>query len=224
MELAVIFHPRVSFFFFFFFNCQLEAPPFQKLRTLASVLSPFQGRHLARLEPATGCAMDRFRRLGIFLVPVLKNWPPFSPPCPPAGGPAQMVLGGNLRSFPKPEMEADTYLGGGGRKSVLGWKPGIAKETGLVMATMGSGSWDGSSSAWCGLLASGPGCMVSHSHFPALLLSVSGQPIGKWVLAEILLQTTRGSNQGQARRNWFFQPKKQTKLLCGPFSLESRAG
>lgn len=50
----------------------------------------------------------------------MKDCTPFSPPFPPAGEPAQMVLGMNLRSFPKPEMEADTSLGGGDRKSVSG--------------------------------------------------------------------------------------------------------
>lgn len=104
--------------------------------------------------------MARSRRLGIFLVRVLKNWPPFSPPCPPAGGPAQMVLGGNLRSFPKPEMEADTYLGGRWeevslgagsqalpRKPVSRWPP-WAQGPGMVLLQLGVVSLQAAQAAW----------------------------------------------------------------------------
>ena len=55
--------------------------------------------------------------------------------------------------------------------------------------------------------------MVSRSSFPARLRGFSVQPIGKWVWAEILLQKSRGSNQGQARRNLFFQPQTNKTTL-----------
>lgn len=106
--------PPKSFYFF----KPVRSPTFQELGALASVLSPSLGGCLARTEPCD-VAVDGFRRLGVFLVPALEK-APCAPPSFPAGEPAQMVPGGDLGSFPKPEMGAGAYLGGGGRMPVLG--------------------------------------------------------------------------------------------------------
>lgn len=110
-----------------------------------------------------------------------------------------------------------------------GWKPGVAKETSLVVTTVCSSGPGRFSFSQCGL-ASGLGWSKAfRSSFPTLLLGVSGPPLGKWVLAGILLQKPGAgggghSSQGQARRNWFFQLKNKQNFSATPFFFKSQVG
>lgn len=168
--------------------------------------------------------MDRFRRLGIFLVRVLKNCPPFSP-LPPAGEPAQMVLGRNLRSFPKPEMEADTYLGGGGRKLVLGLEArrcqgNLSSGGHTVLRALG---WFVSIWVWspCKQPRLEYGFPFQFPSIPSWCFRTAHWQVG---VARNPASDTRGLKPGTSKEKLVFPAEKQTKLLCGPLSLKSRVG
>lgn len=143
--------------------------------------------------------------------------PVLLPSCP-AGEPAQMARDGTMGSFPKPEMEAGAYLGGGGRKPVsqagsqtLPWKQALwwlPCDQGPVVADPQPGVIS---------------CQRSPGWSMASLPGVPGHPTDKWVTAEILFQKPRDTNQGQTRRNLSSQPKQTNQQnLCAVSSPQSQ--
>lgn len=218
MELVVIFHPRVSIF----------------LQPVGSSTIPeAQNPHLFCLPGqtpaearATGFAMDRFRRLGIFLVQVLKNC--LHPPLLLLLQVSQhrWCLARTSEASPKPEMEADTYLGGGGRKSVLGLKARRHQGNQSMVAAVCSGPWEGSSSAGCGLLTSSPGWSGAWFSVP-VSQHVSGvfqhNPLASGCGQKSCFRNP-GAQTRDKQGETCFSSQKQTKLLCSPSSLESQVG
>ena len=204
MEPVVIFHPRVSIF-----SEPVRSPTFQELGTLASVLSPSLGRCLARTEPWE-VAVDGFRGLGVFLVPALEKVP-CAPPSSPAGEPAQMVPGGDLGSFLKPEMGAGAYLGGGGRKPVLGLEARCYHR---------NQSTGGLCSARWGLFSRQT---LLEPGFPSQFPSTHSW----WLRASGWWQKSCFRNSGfkpgtDEEKSVLPAKTKQTNPLCGPFSLKSQ--